>query len=212
MRLEEITSKYEHPIIGIIGATSPLQGYDSQEARKLGYRLRGLVEKRGSLFTGGVSGVGVDTYRGIVDYCLERRVSDKFFILFPDIEPEPDKEYFRLAEQTNEGILKLERAGKNMEERRTYVGAVADLLIVVNGAEGTIDEAIRGLLLEKPIICLQNSGGAAEIMAKLKRGEINMPNLSINLGLIEAFTSTDEIINYLSNINLYKLNENEELK
>ncbi len=203
MKLEEITNKYERPIIGIIGATSPLPDYDSDDAYRLGYELREVVDKRGSLFTGGVSGVGIDIYRGIVDYCVENSAEDKFFVLFPNIELEPPQEYFRLAEKTKNGVLRVERVGSDMEERRSYVGAVADLLVLVNGAYGTIDEALKGLFLGKPVVCLQNSGGAAEVISKVKRGEINIP-LDIDRNLIRPFNSITDIVNYLSNEGLSK--------
>ena len=206
MKLEEITSKYESPIIGIIGASSPLPGYDSDDAYRLGYELRDVVNRSGSLFTGGVSGVGIDVYRGIVDYCIENGVEDKFFVLFPNMEFEPPEEYFRLAEKTKNGILRVEKVGEDMEERRSYVGAVADLLVLVNGAVGTIDEALKGLFLGKPVICLQNSGGAAEVISKVKRGEIDIP-LEVDKELIKPFDSITEIINYLSNDNLTKYKE-----
>src|SRR3989338_7902135 len=138
MSLEEITSKYEHPIIGVIGAACPSPDYDSQEARRLGYKLRELVEQGGSLFTGGVSGVGVDVYKGIVDYCLKKKVEDKFFVLLPDMEFEPPQEYFKLSKRTKNKVLRVEGMGQDMEERRTYLGAIADLLVVANGSIGTI--------------------------------------------------------------------------
>ena len=206
MKLEEITAKYERPIIGIIGATSPLPGYDSDEAYRLGYELREVVDKQGSLFTGGVPGVGLDVYRGIADHCAEKGVEDKFFILLPNIEIEPPEEYFRLAEKTKNKALKIERAGQNMEERRSYVGAVADVLVLVNGSKGTLDETLKGLIQRKPIICLQNSGGAAEVISKLKRGEIDIP-LNVDRELIRPFDSISEIINYLSNESLSKYRE-----
>lgn len=198
MRLEEIIEKYERPLIGIIGATSPLPDYDSDDAYRLGYELRRAVEKKGTLFTGGVHGVGLDAYQGITDYCAEKGVEDKFFVLFPEIEIEPPNEYFTLAEKTKNRILKVERAGKDMEERRSYVAAVADVLVLMNGAEGTLDETMKGLYLEKPVICLQNSGGAAEVISKLKRGEIET-QLKVNRDLIKPFDSISEAINYLFN-------------
>ena len=205
-RFEEIIRRYEHPIIGIIGATSPLPGYDDDDAYRLGYELREVLGDRGSLFTGGVYGVGLDVYRGIVDYCVENGAEDKFFVLFPDMEFEPPEEYFRLAEKTKNGVLRVERVGEDMEERRSYLGAVADLLVLVNGSTGTIDEALKGLVLGKPVVCLQNSGGAAEVFSKIKRGEIDIP-LDINRELIKPFDSVTEIVNYLSNEDLSKYRE-----
>src|SRR3989338_4849886 len=191
MKLEEITNKYESPIIGIIGATSPLPGYDSDDAYRMCYELREIVNDKGVLFTGGVSGVGLDVYRGIVDYCVEKDVEDRFFVLIPD-NFEPPQEYFRLAEKTKNGVLRMERAGENMEERRSYVGAVADLLVLVNGSAGTIDETLKSLLLGKPVVCLQNSGGAADVISKFKRGEIEIP-LQVDRELIKPFESISEI-------------------
>jgi len=202
MKLEEITAKHEHPIIGIIGATSPLPDYDSDDAYRLGYELRQVVDSKGSLFTGGVSGVGIDVYRGIVDYCLEKGVDDKFFVLFPNMDFEPPQEYFKLAGKTKNGVLRVEKVGQDMEERRSYVGAVADLLVLVNGSVGTIDEALKGLFLGKPVICLQNSGGASDVLSRFKKGEIEIP-LNVDKELIKPFDSISEIVNYLSNSALH---------
>ncbi len=204
MKLKEITRKHESPIIGIIGATSPLPDYDGDDAYRLGYELRDIVNKNGSLFTGGVSGVGIDVYKGIVDYCLEHGVDDKFFVLFPDMKFEPLKEYFRLAERTKRGVLRVEKVGANMKERRSYVGAVADLLVLVNGASGTIDEALKGLYLRKPVVCLQNSGGAAEVLSKVQRGEIDI-SLDIDRNLIKPCDSITEVVNYLLSKGLYNI-------
>ena len=205
MRLKEIVEKYEHPIIGVIGATSPLPNYDSDDAYRLGYELRNFVENKGTLFTGGVSGVGIDIYNGIIGYCLEKGVSDKFFVLFPNMKLEPTEEYFRLAEKTKDKILKVERVGEDMEERRTCIAAVADILIVMNGATGTIDEALKGLILRKPLLCLQNSGGAAEVLSKFKRGEIQGIPLHVNKELIQPFDSISGLVNYLSSKDLISL-------
>src|SRR3989344_3225069 len=202
MKLEEITTKYEHPIIGVIGATFPLPDYDSDDAFRLGYELREFVEKKGTVFTGGVSGVGVDVYRGIADYCEKKKCEDKFFVLFPDFGFEPPQEYFELAEKTKNKVLRVEKIGKDMEERRSYLGAVADLLVLINGSVGTIDEVLKGLVLGKPVVCLQNSGGAADVISKFKRGEIEIP-LQVDRGLIKPFESISEIVNYLSNNVLY---------
>ena len=89
-----------------------------------------------------------------------------------------------------------------MEERRSYLGAVADLLVLINGSVGTIDEVLKGLVLGKPVVCLQNSGGAADVISKFKRGEIEIP-LQVDRELIKPFESISEIVNYLSNNVLY---------
>jgi len=207
MILEEITKKYERPLIGIIGASSPLPNYDSDDAYRLGYELRRIVSNRGTLFTGGVSGVGVDVYQGIVGYCVEKSLEDKFFVLFPEGNIQPSQEYFDLIKSLKNSTLKVERAGKDFEERRLYMSAIADALVLMNGSSGTVDEALKGLILGKPLVCLQNSGGAAEVIAKLKRGEIEIP-LKVDKDLIVTCDSITDVVNYLSNECLYKLGEN----
>jgi predicted Rossmann-fold nucleotide-binding protein len=198
IKLEEVIGRYEHPIIGVIGATNPSEGYNNEDAKKLGYELRKLVSFKGSIFTGGVYGVGLDLYDGIIDYCMEHVVDDKFFVLFPDIPYNVPEEYHDLAKYTQSETLRVEKLGKDMDERRTYIGAVADLLILINGSSGTIDEALKGLILGKPVVCLENSGGAADVLTRLKKGEVKIP-LNIDKNLIKPFVSIDEIVKYLSN-------------
>ena len=197
MSLEETIDRHEHPIIGIIGALSPSQEYDNVDGFRIGYELRNIVNNGGSLFTGGVPGVGLDAYKGIVSYCKEKGVNDKFFVLVPETI-DPTQEYIDLAKQTKNGVLDIERLGRDYEERRSYLGSVADLLIVVNGSTGTLDEGLKGLLLGKQVICLESSGGAAEFLAKFKRGEIEGISLDIDQELIRSFDSVRDIVNYLS--------------
>jgi len=197
MSLENISSRYEKPIIGVIGATSPLPDYDSDDAYRLGYELRELVTKKGTLFTGGVHGVGIDVYRGIVDYSIEKGIGDKFFVLVPN-GFQPPQDYIRMAGKTKNGVLRVETAGKDMEERRTYLADISNLVVVVNGAKGTIDEALKCLSRGKQIICLENSGGAADVMSRFKRGEIGK-KLILNRELVKPFYSITELIEYLSN-------------
>jgi predicted Rossmann-fold nucleotide-binding protein len=191
--LSKIIEKYEHPIIGVIGATQPSIGYSKQETIKLGYELRKFVEKKGNIFTGGVPGVGLDAYRGIIDYCLEHSVNDKTFLLYPNINILPSEEYFQLANKIN-NKLNIETAGENMLERRKYVAGVADILIAVNGGPGTMDEALTGLIFKKQVICLKNSGGAAEILSMLKE------NIQKKIGesLIFTFDSVEQIIQHIN--------------
>lgn len=196
----QIARKYEGPLIGIIGATEPLGDYDSDDIYRLGYELQRATEKRGTLFTGGMPGVGIDVYKGIVDYCLERNIPNKFFILFPDIGAEPDEEYFNLANKIGSPLL-VERAGIDMEERRSYVGAVGDVLVVANGSRGTLDEALKGMILGKEIVCLESSGAAAGVLSRLKRGEIRAPS-NLDLRLIKSFDSVTDVVAYLADNHL----------
>ncbi|MBS3149294.1 hypothetical protein J4455_01190 [Candidatus Woesearchaeota archaeon] len=197
MNLTEISEKYSAPIIALVGAMVPLPKYESDETKILGYELRKAIGKKGTLFTGGVNGVGVDFYKGIVDYCKENSVDDRFFVLLPEAFIDPASEYMNLAKQLN-CHLKIERVGNDMEERRTYVAQLADKLVVVNGSKGTLDECVKGLFYGKEIICLENSGGAADVLAILKRGEISNESFNLNLDLIKLFGSAVDAVKYLS--------------
>ncbi|VVB77632.1 Uncharacterised protein [uncultured archaeon] len=212
MVLEEITRKYEYPILGIIGATVPSEDYPEDETVELGYRLRELIqENNGTLFTGGVSGVGLDFYRGVIDYCKRNGVDDKFFCLFPNFdgtEVNPPEEYYELANEINKQ-LSVERFGRDMEQRRMAVGPVADSLVLVNGSSGTLDEAIRSLAYEKSLITLKNSGGAADIILDIKEGRLPRPDFPLNLDLIQPAKSIDEIVDYLSSLYFNKQGVNQ---
>ncbi len=93
---DKIRSEKEVPIIGIIGSTSPINPYTRNMGVDVGYELRKyLNDKKGTLFTGGVNGVGVDVYTGVLKYCIEnygKRVlpfkknipDDRFFVLVPE--------------------------------------------------------------------------------------------------------------------------------
>ena len=45
----------------------------------------------------------------------------------------------------------LQKIGKDMEERREYLANLSDYLIVVNGGNGTLEEALIALKLNKKI-------------------------------------------------------------
>lgn len=61
-------------------------------------------------------------------------------------------------------------AGESMGVRRDYVAACASVLIVVNGGNGTLDEAVSAIHTKVPVIVCRNSGGAASALADLKEG------------------------------------------
>jgi predicted Rossmann-fold nucleotide-binding protein len=186
--VQEIDQHFKRPIIGVIGATLPDWTYNEQMGIQVGYQLTDhLIKNGGALFTGGVGGVGVDTFRGFVDYCLDTslhkngELNNPFFLLvpkfdfppdfpqqteesFPYLPPEEYNNYARLLPVTE---LQLVRAGYDMGERRRYVAQVADKLVMVNGGLGTLDEAFNMLNAHKDVICLQGSGGTADFFAKL---------------------------------------------
>lgn len=198
MGLEELTQKYEHPIIAVIGATQPLPDYEQKIGESLGYKLRELLEKQqGTIFTGGVPGVGVDIYQGVINYCQEHSKSnDKFFCLLPEEYP-ICIDYLLSADEIGKNSVSIERIGKDMEERRTNLSNLADCLIVVNGSHGTLDEALKSMLLGKKLLCLANSGGAAKVLEKIKLEEIQGLPKEINSSLIELFYNVDDLIAYL---------------
>ncbi|MBN2141733.1 hypothetical protein JW711_00230 [Candidatus Woesearchaeota archaeon] len=191
--LESIIQRHSHPIIGIIGATDPLPGYDDYDNYMLGYHLREAIGNQGSLFTGGVLGAGRDSYEGIVQYCTENNVDDRFFVVLPE-KIEPPQEYLDLAKKTSRGTLHVEPAGANMEERRSYIGAIADLIVVINGARGTLDEALKGLIFGKPILSLEGSGGAADALVRLHKGEKTIPP-EMDRSLIRPYDTVMTIAN-----------------
>ncbi|PIZ51645.1 hypothetical protein COY27_02930 [Candidatus Woesearchaeota archaeon CG_4_10_14_0_2_um_filter_33_13] len=96
--IKKIRQEHGTPIVGVIGATNPSEEYHSEMGIKVGYELRNFIGyKNGSIFTGGVEGVGIDTYIGVMRNCMEhsRLIStegehlgfdDRFFILVPQSE------------------------------------------------------------------------------------------------------------------------------
>ena len=159
--VESIRESYPKPLIGIVGAAfPPKEVYDAEFGETIGYSLRKYVEKKGGfLFTGGVPGVGVDAYRGIVSACQpltesskEEPKDDRFFVLTPHsflielnssfftedeegtiLSYEVPSEYRALAKKTQSKQLRIIHAGDDMDERRKYLSQVADVLVTING-------------------------------------------------------------------------------
>jgi glycosyltransferase involved in cell wall biosynthesis len=209
----QVREKYERPIIGIIGSSWP-KDYNRADARAIGEILRRYVgSKSGTLFTGGVSGAGLDAYEGIVTACNRgkflRRLkvqSDKFFVLVPEecevfINPmnrglgtmfvpyEVPEEYNLLAAATKDKQLDIVRAGTDMGERRRYVAEVGDVFVVINGGLGTLEEALFSIKNGKPVIA-SDTGGAAEILSRIKHNrplsllqKKEWSSLKLNLGI-----------------------------
>lgn len=237
MKLEEqIKQERTGPLIAVIGATTPSKPYESMMGITIGYELRKNVEAySGSLFTGGVEGVGIDIYTGIMKYCIDqvckpglRLVTaqlpdDKFFVLIPEyqfihegrknpllpIPYNPPREYELLASLSTRGYLDIQRGGQDMAERREILANVADVLIMVNGSAGTFDEGIKALLLGKPVIAMNYSGGAALLLSTLKENNFSKEFIKqlhledqdlklINPDLISIANSPDEMIDYLT--------------
>lgn len=201
--VEEIRKEKELPLVGVIGATTPTAPYTSQLGREVGYVLRQYFSTtNGTIFTGGVDGVGVDVYIGVMQCCMElarksgQIQDDKFFVLIPShaetllavdtpflersarrpiaVPYTPPSEYSALGYLTARRELDIVKAGNNMSERREYVSTVADALLVVNGGLGTLEEAIDALRHGKKLIPLTPSGGAAALIGKIKTGTTNI--------------------------------------
>lgn len=193
----KIRENKEQPLIAIIGATVPTREYERRFGVEVGFLLRQHIEsRRGTLFTGGVSGVGVDVYAGIMQYCVDelrkqqinkKMPDDRFFVLVPgndcitfrkDLnlkEPEYESVPFEVPEAYHAlGLISERRkldvvaAGNDLGERRAYLSQVADILIAVNGGMGTLDEALNAIENGKSVIALSYSGGAASMLHSIK--------------------------------------------
>ncbi|MBI4152829.1 LOG family protein [Candidatus Woesearchaeota archaeon] len=207
--IQKIRKQKKGHLIGVIGATMPSPEYDQDSGVEIGQRLRRYLEGRdGFIFTGGVGGVGVDIYEGVIQECdingyyspvkgeCEKRFDDRFFVLVPEYDEEimppkslaqylgfggetvlsapkrliyrPPREYLELGESSSRGCLDIVRAGENMRERREYVAGIADVLVLVNGGSGTLDEAFNAMETSVPLIVMEDSGGAAALICEAK--------------------------------------------
>ncbi len=190
--IQAIKGMRGHPLISVIGAISPSREYVKEMGFETGFALREFIEKRrGSIFTGGVDGVGVDIYAGILAYCLrngsQQSQDDRFFVLVPQFvipnrredldksfEYAPPQSYEALAMLNSNQQLGIEVAGVDMSERRRYLAEVADVFVALNGGLGTVDEATMALQHGKSVVALANSGGAAGILAAIKTSQLDV--------------------------------------
>ena len=80
MAIKKNINDFEKPLISVIGATFPTRPYDDIMGFNLGMQLRDRLEtNHGTVFTGGVDGVGIHTYLGIVNYVKTHDyIDDKF--------------------------------------------------------------------------------------------------------------------------------------
>jgi len=225
--IENIKKKQGSPLIGIIGSTRPTEIYNMQMGIQVGYEIRKFLDNsKGKIFTGGVNGVGVDSYVGVLKFCIENIQKkgyldeSKFFVAIPKFDAEtrfedffpreinipysPSSAYFNLANLSKENKLEIEVIGENMEERREKLAKLTDLVVVVNGGAGTFEEAIMTLNASKPVISLNGSGGAAQILNFLKN--------DIDISLFIKKYHNAERIQSLDKSNLYNINDPAELK
>lgn len=176
------------PKIAVIGAECPTEEYKNQQGMQIGYGLRKIIQSnQGLVFTGGVNGVGIDVARGVVDYCKENNTPDsRFFVSFPE-KIAPAEDYFRYLSELNEK-LKIIPSGKDMLERRKKLAELADILIVLNGGTGTLDEAEQAYDLGKPLYCLTSSGGAARDISEHAQED----------NLIKSFNSVEDLLTQIT--------------
>ena len=156
--------------IGIIGAAMPAKGYSPEAGVELGRVLRGYVAGGGFIFTGGVSGVGVDVYQGVID--ASGGQEDRFFVLLPE-GMYAGRDYRDISPSKQ---VKTANFGEDMFERRVGMGRVADVIIVLNGRDGTLHEAISALRSNKKIIAL-DYGGAGSLLYQAKKNNKLTPIL-----------------------------------
>ena len=191
---------------------------------KVGYVLRSYVEREeGSIFTGGVEGVGVDVYTGVTRFCIDEGIrrgellEDGFFVLIPEnievgsketyrtMKYNPPDSYEALAQLSRRRELDIVRAGANMNERREKVAEVADVIITVNGGMGTLDEAVNALKLSKRVITLPYTGGAARVLDKLRNpigrrirlASCGFGDVNVDFDLIIPASSSEEMLAHL---------------
>lgn len=188
-RVAQIRSQFDDaPLIAIIGATSPGWGYELDMGFMTGFECRRAAESHNAwVFTGGVSGVGLDAYAGVLRYETDKSASHRFFMLIPNqfgfkdqtgavrfYPYSPPTEYNLLARLVDGGSPKKVRAGQDMSERRRYLASVADVAVMVNGSGGTLDEAFALLRHDKTVVAVKGTGGAADDLLDAKaNGQID---------------------------------------
>lgn len=186
--LKTIRQNYPSPIVGIIGSTAPDESdYSPLMSIMVAQQVHDFCNaKKGSCFTGGVGGVGVDAFMGIALKAKGKPIgSDRFFILIPEqyafayekhgeehigmLDYNPPYAYNHMAQYIGKDRCNTIVAGEEMSARRRYVAQVADILVMVNGSGGTLHEGLLGLSGGKPLIVVSGTGGMADVLAECKR-------------------------------------------
>lgn len=188
--IKDLESTFERPFISVIGSTSPTQPYISRMGIEVGRALRAYLDgRKGSIFTGGVEGVGVDAYAGAAVHCIRSASNSlgelprsRFFTLIPHffsskptsilgvvrpvklVDYSLPSEYHLLENLYPQQDLVVVRAGRDMAERRKFLAKTADVMVMLNGSGGTLDEAIQGEESGKPVIVLRGSGGVSDLL------------------------------------------------
>jgi predicted Rossmann-fold nucleotide-binding protein len=207
--IDSIKERKKSPLIAVIGATDPTPQYKPKMGIEVGYFLRKNLEDEGTIFTGGVSGIGIDVYEGAMNYCkealnLHKPAIDRFFVLVPEnhyafdtdtqetylLQYRVPEKYFTLARSIPNNSLDAITAGVEMSERRQYLAELADVALVLNGGGGTLDEAFSIMARGKNVITLPYTGGAARLLQGFKEkklyGEdiLELEEKGVNIGKI----------------------------
>jgi len=166
---EVIRSSHSGLRIGVIGAASPTKEYTAEFGEELGRQLQSYAGNSGFVFTGGVSGVGVDVAKGF--FQSSAGPGERFFVLLPE-GVGADRDY-RVVSGRDVEVVGF---GTSMKQRRIGMGKVGDILIVVNGRGGTLDEAITCLKEGKKLIVF-DCGGASTLLYYARKNNALYPAL-----------------------------------
>ncbi|MDD5775197.1 MAG: HAD hydrolase family protein [Candidatus Omnitrophica bacterium] len=173
---DEIKTMYGNStLIAVIGATNPTLKYSFETGEHLGAKLGSYAEQQDAvLFTGGVAGVGVDVFNGFSR--VNKTPGARFFVVLPEGQ-RPSGGYGAAVPVVTFGL--------DMVERRIGMGKIPDVLIVLNGQGGTLDEARVGLENGKKLIVLDH-GGAGSILYRAKEnGKLNQDLLDAGITKLE---------------------------
>ncbi|MBT6336285.1 HAD-IIB family hydrolase, partial [Candidatus Woesearchaeota archaeon] len=179
---EKYSVRTGKPLIGIIGAASPSAGYSKAVAEEIGRKIQ---QTGAIMFTGGVPGAGVDTARGF----LEQANAEEFFTILP----EGTRQAHGYDGLTDEPVT-VEGKGKGMLERRTVIAKAADVIVVVNGGYGTLDEAVQSLQEGRQVIATDTGGVASLLYESKQRGKLSDQLISrgVPLDALEQIIVADE--------------------
>jgi len=185
MTQEKNLKGIQRPYIGVVGPSQPKSGYLRRTGEEVGWQLRNYLEER----TGGIllkgNTVGIDVYRGIIRRSLTQ--DDKTTLLFPLYSEVNQSEnrllttiYTELATLFGEPRMKRLRGSKDSVRKK--LATLPNVLIVINGWNGTLNEVRYALESEIPVIPILSTGCAASLTGKFREydtesiGEQTLPN------------------------------------
>jgi HAD superfamily hydrolase (TIGR01484 family) len=153
--------------VGVIGAIHPTVDYQKEQGEVVGARLADVVRSmNGWIFTGGVGGVGVDVFRGLA---AQKDTREKFLVILPE-GTNVNSGYEEVAGVGQE--IQRQTIGVSMSGRRMGIALAANVLVVINGGAGTLDEAIVGLKNGRPVVALPYGGAGKELYNMRQTGII----------------------------------------